>query len=255
VRGTSRWVTSIQVAASSNPALATPGTALTSLVLTPALEVLLLVAVTASVGSTDLRDTAYAGIVLAFGLSVVTGTVEQVTLDRRLGVLPDVLSYGLRNPAYWGAKMLVPLVLGLAPAIVSTAGVLLVDPGHDLEAFRRVLLLLPVAALAGALVGLAASVASIGLSDPYLVSNSAHGLLLVTAGVVLPISLYPAWLGMPALALPFTAVVEAVRADGSTGLLVLRELAVCGAWCLVGLLSSRRVLAAVRSGRRSTEVW
>ncbi|GHS90152.1 hypothetical protein AGMMS50218_17730 [Actinomycetota bacterium] len=255
MRSDGPWATSIRVAAMSNPALANTATAVTSLVLIPLFEVLLLVSVTASIGSSDIRDTAYAGIVLAFGLAVLTGTVEQVTRDRRLGVLQDVVGFGLANPAYWGGKLVVPVALGVVPATISSVVVFALDSAHDTDALARTLLLIPLAALSGGLVGLTASIASIALSDPYVVSNSAHSVLLVTAGVVLPLSLYPEWLAVPATALPFTAAVEAARTDGAVWPLVLREIAVSAAWFSLSALIGRRVLATLRSGRRSQEVW
>lgn len=250
-----RWATSITVAAVSNPALANAVTAVTSLILTPLLEVLLLVAVSASVGSPELRDTAYAGILLAFGLTVLTGAVEQVTRDRRLGVVQEVVGYGILNPTYWGGKLAVPVVLGIVPALAGAGVVFWLDDAHDVDALVRVLLLVPVAAVAGGLVGLTAAVASLALSDPYVIANSAHSVLLITAGVVLPLGLYPGWLAWIAHAMPFTAAIEAVRADGSVVPLVLRELGVSLAWFGAGVVVGRRVLAALRSGRRTEEVW
>ncbi len=255
MRTDGRWATSVTVTAVSNPALTNPATAVTSLVLTPLLEVMLLVAVSASVGSSDLRDTAYAGILLAFGLTVLTGAVEQVTRDRRLGVVQEVIGHGLTNAPYWAGKLVVPVTLGIAPAVASAAVVFWLDPTHDTQTLGRVLLLVPLAAVAGGLVGMTAAIASLALTDPYIVSNSAHGVLLITAGVVLPLSLYPEWLEWVALALPFTAAVEAVRADSGIAMLALRELAVAVAWFSISLLIGRRVLAALRSGRRTEEVW
>lgn len=254
-RADGRWATSVTVAAVSNPALSSTATAVTSLVLTPLLEVALLVAVTASVGSADIRDTAYAGVLLAFGLTVLTGTVEQVTRDRRLGVVHEIVGYGIANPVYWGGKLVVPVVLGIVPALAGAAVVFWLDGAHDTHALVRVLLLIPLAALSGGLVGLTAAVGSLAMSDPYVISNGAHSVLLVTAGVVLPLSLYPGWLQWVALVLPFTAAVEAVRADGAVAPLVLREISVSLLWFATSVLIARRVLAALRSGRRSEEVW
>jgi ABC-2 type transport system permease protein len=246
--------TSTMIATVTNPALSTPGTIIASLVLTPLLEVVLLVAVTASVGSDDLRDTAYAGLVLAFGLTVLTGTVEQVTRDRRLGVLQDIVGFGLFRPVYWFGKMLVPVVLGVLPAALGSLAVFGLDPRHDPAALGRTLVLICLAALAGGLLGSAASVASLALSDPYLVSNVAQSALLITAGVVLPVALYPGWLAALSRALPFTALVEAVRSPGLGGQLA-QETTVTLVWCVIGLVAGRLATRAVRSGRRSFDVW
>ena len=61
-----------------------------------------------------------------------------------------------------------------------------------------------------------------GASDPYLVANVAQGVLPLTAGVVVPLSSYPAVLAHAASALPFTAAVEAMRVlqDGGDTALV-----------------------------------
>jgi ABC-2 type transport system permease protein len=251
-----RLATSIRVTVASTRALGCVPTAVTSLVLTPLLEVLLLVAVSASVGSPDLRTTAYAGIVLSLGLTVLGGTVDQVSLDRRIGVLQEVVAFGLGDLAYWVGKVVVPLVLGTVPAVAGVAAVLALDPAHATGPFLRTLGLLPVSALAGGLVGLTAAIASLPLSDPYALSGWARSVLVVTSGVVLPLSAYPCWLAVGAQVLPFTAVVEATRTGGPVWPWVLRELLVASAWCGVSLVIGRRVMIAVRSGRRpAMDVW
>jgi ABC-type uncharacterized transport system permease subunit len=72
---------------------------------------------------------------------------------------------------------------------------------------------------------------------------------------VLPLSFYPNWLAVIARALPFTALIEAVRATGVIWPLILRELAVALAWWLVGIAIGKRVLVLIRSGKRPQEIW
>jgi len=250
-----RFMNSLRIALVSNDALTNVPTAVTSLVLTPLLEALLLVAVLASVGVTDIRDAAYASIVLSFGLAVLNGTVGEVSHDRQIGVAQEIIGYRLWNPAYWFGKLVPPILLGIVPAILSAVAVFWAFGADDAAQLGRVLWIIPLAALVGALVGVTAAVASFALSDPYLISNILSSVLLITAGVVLPIGYYPGWLGFVARVLPFTAAVELVRNTGPTGLLLARELLVSGLWLVIGLAIAKRVMALIRSGKRSQEIW
>jgi len=79
--------------------------------------------------------------------------------------------------------------------------------------------------------------------------------LLITSGVVLPIGIYPPWLAIIARALPFTAAIELVRSTGWNVPLLARELAVSALWLALGLLLGKHVMAQIRKGNRSPEVW
>ena len=250
-----RFATAFQIARVSNPMLTTVPEAITTLVVRPLLGAVLLIAVLGSVGVTDLRDAAYASIVLSFGMAVMLGAVMHVSSDRFRGVATEIIGYGLWNPPYWVSKLVVPMVLGIVPAVLSSLVVFWVSGADDVAALRRVMLLIPLAALVGALIGITAAITSFGFSDPYVVSNILDSVLLITAGVVLPLQLYPAWLAFIARLLPFTALVEAVRSTGPIWPYALRELAIAVVWLLAGLLIARRVMAMVRSGKRSEEIW
>lgn len=252
---TSRLGTAIHITAVSNPFLTSPWMAFISLVVLPLLQVVLLVSVLASVGVHEIRDAAYASLLVAFGLGVLLGTVEQVIYDRQIGIAQEIVGHGLANPAYWLGKLLVPMVLGIVPAVLSAVVVYLVSGGGDVGLLWRVLALIPLAALSGGLVGLTAAIGAFAAPDPYLIQNIASAVLMVTAGVVLPLALYPTWLAAIARFLPFTAAVEAIRTTGPIWPLVLQEIAVALGWLTIGLLTGRHVLSAVRSGKRSNEIW
>lgn len=253
--------TSLRIARVSTPELTNASTALTSLVAVPLLEVLLIVAVSASLGGDDLVRTAYAAIILAYGLSIVTGTVGQVTRDRQIGVLQEALMSRFFYLPYWLGKVTVPAVLGAAVAVASSLAVLLVDPDRSAQAFVGAVALLPVVTVGASLAAVGVATLSVGASDPYLVANVAQGVLPLTAGVVVPLSSYPAVLAHAASALPFTAAVEAMRVlqnGGDTALvatLMTRELLVCSVWFVIGAVVSRRVVRALRDGRRREEIW
>ena len=250
-----RFATALQIARVSNPMLTSVPEIIATLVLRPLLSAVLLVAVLGSVGVTDLRDAAYASILLSFGMAVMLGAVMHVSSDRNLGVAQEIVSHGLWNPPYWTAKLLVPMVLGIVPAVLSSLVVFWVSAPHDADALLRVLSLIPLAALIGALVGITAAITSFAFSDPYMVSNILDSVLLITAGVVLPLQMYPDWLARIARLMPFTALVEAVRTTRPIWPFALRELVIAAVWLLVGILIARRVMALIRSGKRSQEIW
>jgi len=241
----------------SNSAFASFGTVMTSLVITPLLKALLLISflTAAEVPSgVELRDAAYGSILISFGLAIMNGAVAEGAKDRQIGVIQEVVGHTLWNPVFWTGKILVPMLLGIPPATLSALAVYLGLGAGDVGQLWRVLWLIPISALVGSLIGIAATISSFGLADPYLISNIANTGLLITAGVVLPLSLYPGWLAALAQLLPFTAAIEAVRTAGPMWPLILRELLVAFGWFGVGVLLSRRVLAAIRSGRRTEEV-
>jgi len=249
------YATSLSLSATSNVALSNPATAITSLVVTPLLEIVLLVAVIASSGISDVRDVAYSGIILTFGLAVLSGTVGQVTYDRQVGAMREIVSYGIWNPRYWFGKLAIPMLLGVLPAFFSAITVYFVDGSSDSTILFRALALIPLAAVVGAVVGVTASIASFALSDPYLVSNIAHPLFVITSGVVLPLNLYPSWLVRVSRFLPFTATIEALRSPTATWPFVFRELFVTTLWLVLGIIIANRVLALLRSGLRREEIW
>ena len=246
--------TATTVAFASSPALANVSTAITALIATPALEALLLVAVAWSTGTRALEATAYAGVAVAFGLSVMGGAVQQVTLDRQLGVLHDMMSFRRLSMPYWISRIGVPFTLGLVPAVAGCGAVYALSGAASPSGFLVALVGTALCALSGALVGSAAATASIALDDPYLVTNVGSVLLMVTSGVVVPLSALPTWLATLAQALPLTNAVAMIRDGAFTWQRVVLELVVASAWCAVGAAISARVWRSVRAGRRE-EVW
>lgn len=252
------YVVALRIARVSSSALTNAGTALTSLVAIPMLEVLMLVAVAASVGSSDLVSVAYAGALIALGTSIISGTISGVSRDRSMGVLQDALTFRFFHPPYWLAKVTIPAVLGVAVALATIAAILLIDPSHSSDMALRALTLVPPVCLVAGTVSVAAATASVALRDPYLVSNVLTATLPIVAGVVVPITLFPQWLATLAMLVPLTATVQAMwspdMAPNESALLVARDLAVAAAWLAMGVALSRRVITLLRDGRRE-DVW
>ena len=253
--------TALRISRVSTPDLANTATALTSLVAVPLLEVLLLVAVSASLGGDDLVVVAYSAILVAFGLTVVTGTVGQITRDRHAGVLQDILTLRPFYAPYWLGKTTIPAVLGVAVAFASCVAVFGIDTSHDPRSLASALVMLPVVALFASFCAVGVATLSVGLKDPYLLSNVIQGVVPITAGIVVPLSSYPTLLASVAHVFPFTGAVEAMRALAleqplsEVAASIAREGGICGAWLLVGALASKFVLRALRDGRRREEIW
>lgn len=253
--------TALRISRVSTPDLANVATAITSLVAVPLLEVLLLVAVSASLGGNDLIVVAYSAILVAFGLTAVTGTVGQITRDRHAGVLQDILTIRPFYAPYWLGKTAIPAGLGLVVAFASCAAVFGIDSSHDVRSLLSALAMLPVVAIFASLCAIGVATLSVGFKDPYLVSNIIQGIVPITAGVVVPLSSYPGLLASVAHVFPFTGAVEAMRALAleqpwpEAAASIAREGGVCGLWLVVGVLASRFVLKALRDGRRREEIW
>lgn len=253
--------TALRISRVSTPELTNVATAVTSLVAVPLLEVVLLVAVSASLGGDDLVIVAYAAVLVAFGLTVVTGTVGQVTRDRHSGVLQDALTYRFFYAPYWLSKVTIPVALGLAVAAASCTAVFAVDNEHDAERLVSAVVMLPVVAAFSSLTAIGLASLSVGFQDPFLISNISQGVLPITAGVVAPLSTYPDLLAIVARSLPLTNAVEAMRAFAlhqtwaEVVVFILREGIVSVAWLAVGAISSRLVIRALRDGRRREEIW
>ena len=260
MRDWSSLATALKVARVSTPALTNFRTATTSLVAVPLLEVVLLVAIVATLGSTDLLVAAYAAIVVSFGIAIVTGTVAIVTRDRQTGVLVEALQYRPLNPVYWASKVAIPVATGAVVAIASCTAVWTIDPTHAGRPLVAALMALAVTAAGASLAAIGVATISIGLSDPYLVANIAQGLLPLTAGVVAPLAAYPPVLAALSRAMPTTASIEGLRAmvggDGAqVAVFVAQELVVCSVWLAIGAAASSFVLRALRSGKRREDIW
>lgn len=247
-------IVAARIAVASSVALGTVGTALTTLLLVPLLEVVLLAAAATGLTGGLARDTAYSTVIVAFGVSVIGGTVNEVTRDRTTGVLGLVLRAGLARPAYWCSKVLVPVVGGTVTAGASLLAIGLLDPAHDVRRLGLAALAAAAACLSGALVGVAVSILSLGTDDPYVLSNALQAVALLGTGVVLPLAQSPEWLSAVARLLPFTSLVEGFREERMWNALG-GELLLVAAWLAASLLAGRAVLRRWRSGAVREQLW
>lgn len=253
-----RYAVAFHVSRVSSTALTNWRTALTSLVAVPLLEVLLVVAIAASVGATSLASVAYAGALVALGTSIINGTVGEIARDRSLGVLQDALTFRPFNTAYWTSKVAIPALVGIIVAATAAVAIFALDAEHDRHQLQTAMALIPLVSLSGSAVAIGVSALSVALRDPYAIANVLTAALPITAGVVLPLALYPGWLAAIAQVLPFTAAATIIwipdLGGASIAGLVLRELLVGTLWLAMGAAAAGRVVRLLRDGRRE-DIW
>jgi ABC-2 type transport system permease protein len=254
----SRLAVSVRVAAPASGLFANAGTALTSLVFTPVIGSLFLVAIAASVASPDLRLTAYAGIIVTGGSAALSSIAAMMSTDRRIGIVEEVFTRSLFSPAFWTGKLIVALLSSGTVALVSGVAVFALDPAHSIRSLLAFVVVLPAGLIVGAIVGCSISVISVTLDDPYLIANVVTVVLPLTAGVVAPLSAYPDGLAIVARFFPLTGTVEIFRATVSRDVsLTLWHAAIGGEaavllfWVLVAVLARSWIVARIRSGAAS----
>lgn len=243
----------LRLAARSSPALNSIGTAITTLFLVPLLDVLMLAAVALGVGGSIEPITAYAALLVAAGTAIINGTVASVTNARVLGVLAQVLQFGLWQPRFWSSQAFVPVVGASATFASSAIAIFFIDPSHNAKVLGLAFSYLPVVILSGALIGVAASLCAIGLGDPYLVANVLGWPLTLLTGVLVPITSYPPVLGELGRVVPFTNAVAGLRAGTLSA--AAGELLVMVGWMLIAALVSVWTVRRWRAGSVRESLW
>ncbi|PZP26480.1 MAG: hypothetical protein DI613_15440 [Kocuria rhizophila] len=238
--------TALTIALASSPAFANRRTLVITLLAAPVLSTLMLAAVIGSIPGTDLRGAVYAGILLSAFTSVMSATNATLAYERHTGVVPAALFPRFGTPAYWVAKPVLPLISAALISLMSLGAVFFMDPARDTHILARALVVLPVALVCGAIIGLAVGVFSLILSDPYLVSNVLSGVLPLTAGVAAPLAAYPDWLRAISQLLPMSWTVDAMRTGGSP---LPGELWTTVPWVVLGFAGVVLARRRLRDGR------
>ncbi|WPF66542.1 ABC transporter permease [Corynebacterium sp. 22KM0430] len=229
------------------------GTMLTTLAFVPLLEVALLVTVARSFAVPEAATVAYAGFIVS-ALAQVVGAVVR---DRGIGVLEETLAVSPWSAVYWGGKLLFPAATALVTSALGCVVVWAVEPAHNADLLGMALLGILMAVLVGCCVGLGCSVAAVAGRDPFFAANVLTALLPVTAGVIAPLSAYPAWLQPVSAVLPGTWLVHWLRESGAgqfSGWPLLLEGLITAAWACGGVVGLRMAWGRMRSGSGSAEV-
>src|SRR5690625_1077266 len=115
--------TAVTISLASSPRFANRRTLLISLVLTPILSTLMLVAIVGSIAGTDLRTTAYASVLVSAFISVLGSINASLAYERLTKIIPEALFPRFGTPTYWLAKMILPVLAAALVALTSIGAV------------------------------------------------------------------------------------------------------------------------------------
>ncbi|SDN58958.1 ABC-2 type transport system permease protein [Actinomyces ruminicola] len=246
-----RLASGVRVTWASSTAFATLGTAVVTLLVLPLLSIAYDVLLGADLSAPDLVRTGYAAALVALASSVCAGVVGTAATDRNLGVFQEVHTRRRADPAYWLAVAAVPALLAAATGAAAIGAVFVLSPAHDAAMLGRVVALAPIAVVCGLLLGVGAAGIGVDLPDPYLGATIVSTFLPLLTGVIVPLSLCPAWLRALGTLLPMSGTVTALDAGAdAVGPLLARDLLVALAWAGVGLGATRHAVARLRAGLR-----
>ena len=255
-----RALSTASIGWSSSITFATLGTAITTLVLVPGLNVLFTVLLGADLAANDTVRIGCATALIATLSSVAAGIVARVATDRWIGVFEYVCTARAVDAGYWLGAAAVPALLASVTGLSNVGIVWLLSltappTGAGSGLLLGAIALMPVAVLGGVCLGIFAAGLGLYLSDPYTGSNVLSIILPVSAGVIVPVSTYPAWLAWVCSWVPGSRLVQAL--DASSGIasgaapdlfaLLAADTALAVLYAAVGLgltfLAARRIRA------------
>lgn len=247
-----RLVSIIRVSWDSSVTFATLGTAVTTLVVLPLLDVIFDVLLGADVGAPNLVRTGYAAALVALCSSVVTGIVSAAVADRNFGIFQEVHLRRRVDLVYWLGIATVPTLFALLTGASAIGAVFWLSSGRDLALLGRVVVLAGIALLCGFFLGIGAAGIGIDLPDPYLGATIVAIFLPVLTGVVVPLEYYPTWLHALATLVPLSGTITALSAPPGwlSAWLLARDCVVALLWAAGGLLATHHAIIRMRAGLR-----
>ena len=258
-----RALSTASIGWSSSITFATLGTAITTLVLVPGLNVLFTVLLGADLAANDTVRIGCASALIATLSSVAAGIVARVATDRWIGVFEYVCTARPVDAGYWLGAAAVPALLASVTGL-SNVGIVwllsLTEPstGAGSGLLLGAIALMPAAILGGVCLGIFAAGLGLYLSDPYTGSNVLSIVLPVSAGVIVPVSTYPAWLAWVCSWVPGSRLVQALDTSGGIAstapdlfTLLAADAALAVLYAAIGLgltfLAARRIRAGART--------
>lgn len=259
-----RALSTASIGWSSSITFATLGTAITTLVLVPGLNVLFTVLLGADLAANDTVRIGCATALIATLSSVAAGIVARVATDRWIGVFEYVCTARPVDAGYWLGAAAVPALLASVTGLSNVGIVWLLSltssaAGASSGLLVGTILLMPVAILGGVCLGIFAAGLGLYLSDPYTGSNVLSIVLPVSAGVIVPVSTYPAWLAWVCSWVPGSRLVQVLDTSGSITsstapdlfALLATDAALAVLYAAIGLgltfLAARRIRAGARA--------
>lgn len=250
---THRLAAVVRISFISSTAFATLGTAVVTLAITPLFGVLYDVLFGRDMLAPDYTRIGYAAALVSLCLSVEAGIVSKAATDRDLGIFEEIHLRRSVDVAYWLGAAVMPLLLSTVTAAVTIGGVFACSPGHDVAILLRVVTLCPPAMVIGTLMGVCCAGVGVSLPDPYLGDTILDAILPLTAGVIVPTTLYPQWLREVFRVVPMTGTLMSLTTggagtSGATG--VVEDLLFAVLWAGVGLLFVHVAVRRLRNGVR-----
>ena len=168
------------------------------------------------------------------------------------------------DAGYWLGAAAVPALLASVTGLSNVGIVWLLSltapsTGAGSGLLLGAIALMPVAVLGGVCLGIFAAGLGLYLSDPYTGSNFLSIILPVSAGVIVPVSTYPAWLAWLCSWVPGSRLVQALDTSGGivSGAapdlfaLLAVDTVLAGLYAAAGLgltlLAARRIRAGARA--------
>ena len=250
-----RFLDVVRLTRVSSTTLATLGTAVTSLIALPVLDIIFNVLLGDDLNAPDFSRIGYASALVTLALSLASGIVGKIVTDRELGVFQEVNMRRRFDLAYWLGSTILPMALSTLTALISIIGVFLISPQHDARQLARIVILALAAVCIGTLVGLACAGIGVSLPDPALALTIASSVLPLTSGVIVPTELYPGWLRALCQAMPLTGMLQTMDTwafgNAAPSMGVARDLLVSLIWAIVGVIFTRIALHMLRNGART----
>ncbi|MDN4613016.1 ABC transporter permease [Leifsonia sp. F6_8S_P_1B] len=239
----------------------TPGLFVTSLVLTPALQIVFFVAVGAAF---DYQNPVF--FIVGNGVQVaatagIAGMVSVIADERRFGTLSMVLGAPTSRIAVFVGRMLPGMACGFAvAALTSSVGLLAVGRAPTLSQVGGYALAIGVATVSCSAMGLALSAFGLIYREIFQIATAAYLLLMVVSGANIDRAALPGWVRGLGDVLPTTHSIDGIRDLLSGGALpalaapLLMELAVAAAWT-AGALVLMKLLESLAKRRAALDLY
>lgn len=247
---THRVASMARISFASSTAFATLGTALTTLVLTPLFSIVYDIMFGQDLLAPDYTRIGYSAALVSLCLSVEAGVVDKAVTDRDLGIFEDIHLRRSVDLAYWIGGAIMPLLLSTLTAAVTIGSVFAFSAAHDIRFLLRVVALCPTVMLIGVLMGICCAGIGVSLPDPYLGDTILDAIMPLTAGVIVPITLYPAWLRGIFHLIPMTGTLASIAASGNALTDVTMDVLAAVIWAIIGLLFVHVAVKRLRNGVR-----
>ena len=169
------------------------------------------------------------------------------------------------DAGYWLCAAAVPALLASVTGLSNVGIVWLLSltapsTGAGSGLLLGAIALMPAAVLCGVCLGIFAAGLGLYLSDPYTGSNFLSIILPVSAGVIVPVSTYPAWLAWVCSWVPGSRLVQALDTSGSIAssttpnlfALLATDAALAVLYAAIGLGLTVIAARRIRSGARAS---